>query len=539
MANISKVYLLNTPLEDDMKNTLYFASASAQQSYMQNNILKSYVNVSYQRDTSTFRCPAHIDTIRNCNYMMYQNTAYSNKWFYCFIKKMTYISDGLTDVEFEVDPLQTFMFDVNIKPSFVEREHTNDDTVGSNTVPENIELGDYVETALAPQKEFSMDRSETMYCIAFTRLVDDWVSSSSQYDGGLTPINLGHIPDGFIYLGYDSLTYVKNTITIYNDRGHADYISAIFVVPKGVFQNPKSWTSYTGQQVDFLPMKVYQTYTPFFEDSCAITTNQQLADSYSPRNNKLLTFPYRYLQMSNMNGSVANYHYEYFVNPLDGTIDTTPEFDLKGVSSIGGDMKVYPKNYKGIQNNIDEGLGMGKLPVGGWSNDIFTNWMTQNGVNIAIGFASDVASIATGVATSPAGGGVGIIKGISGIADTIGQIYQHSMQPPQAEGATNIGSATYDWGMTAMTFKHMSIRKQFAQIADDFFDMFGYATHRVKTPNKAHRQNWWYTKTIDCNITGNVPNDYMNQIKDAYNNGITFWRNPSNFLNYSVSNGIV
>ena len=25
MANISKVYLLSTPLEDDMKNTLYFA----------------------------------------------------------------------------------------------------------------------------------------------------------------------------------------------------------------------------------------------------------------------------------------------------------------------------------------------------------------------------------------------------------------------------------------------------------------------------------------------------------------------------------
>ena len=74
MANISKVYLLNTPLEDDMKNTLYFANASAQQSYMQNNIIKSYTNVSYQRDTSTFRCPAQIDTIRNCNYIMFQNT---------------------------------------------------------------------------------------------------------------------------------------------------------------------------------------------------------------------------------------------------------------------------------------------------------------------------------------------------------------------------------------------------------------------------------------------------------------------------------
>ena len=159
MANISKVYLLNTPLEDDMKNTLYFASASAQQTYMQNNILKSYVNVSYQRDTSTFRCPAHIDTIRNCNYMMYQNTAYSNKWFYCFIKKMTYISDGLTDVEFEVDPIQTFMFDITVKPSFVEREHTNDDTVGANTVPEQFERGEYISNGF--------QRDNTLESIAY------------------------------------------------------------------------------------------------------------------------------------------------------------------------------------------------------------------------------------------------------------------------------------------------------------------------------------------------------------------------------------
>ena len=44
MANISKVYLLNTPLEDDMKNTLYFASSSAQKSYMDNNVIKTYTN---------------------------------------------------------------------------------------------------------------------------------------------------------------------------------------------------------------------------------------------------------------------------------------------------------------------------------------------------------------------------------------------------------------------------------------------------------------------------------------------------------------
>ena len=534
MANISKVYLLNTPLEDDMKNTLYFASASAQQTYMQNNILKSYLNVSYQRDTSTFRCPAHIDTIRNCNYMMYQNTAYSNKWFYCFIKKMTYISDGLTDIEFEVDPIQTFMFDITLRPSFIEREHTNDDSLGANTVPENIELGDYVENNLAPEKAFNLNRTNTYFCIAFNRFIDEWSGSTP-----ITTVCLNSLPDAYLYLGFDSLSDLKECVKVYNKAGHPDYIASIFVAPKACFQN----RTYIGGNVGFpdylYSFYAYTTYTTYFEDSASITSNQLLDGSYSPRNKKLLSYPFRFLQMSNMNGSVANYHYEYFKNPNDGTLGSYLHFNLKGVSTQGCDIKVYPTNYKGILDNYEEGLSMGKLPVGGWSSDAFTNWLTQNGVNIATGFVSDAISVGVGIASAPAGGGIGIANGVTGIANKIGTIYEHSMMPPQAEGSTNIGSATYTWSMTAMNFRHMSIRKQFAQIADDFFDMFGYATHRVKTPNTAHRANWWYTKTIDCNITGNVPNDYMNQIKDSYNNGITFWRNPSNFLNYSVNNGIV
>jgi hypothetical protein len=286
-------------------------------------------------------------------------------------------------------------------------------------------------------------------------------------------------------------------------------------------------------------VNVYDTYTPKFDDSVTLTVDQKLNGNYNPRNRKLLTYPYRYLQMSNMAGSVANYRYEYFKDPQDGSIGDYLHFVLRGVSGQGGDIKVFPTNYKGINNNYDEGLSYAKLPIGSWNSDVFINWLTQNGVNIATGFISDAVSVGVGIATAPAGGGVGVIGGITGIANKIGQIYEHSMQPPQAEGATNVGNAGYSWGINRMSFKHMSIKKEMAQIIDDYFDMFGYATHRVKVPNKAHRQNWWYTKTIDANITGNVPNDYMNQIKGAYNNGITFWRNPSNFLDYSVSNGIV
>ena len=69
--------------------------------------------------------------------------------------------------------------------------------------------------------------------------------------------------------------------------------------------------------------------------------------------------------------------------------------------------------------------------------------------------------------------------------------------------------------------------------------MFGYKVNIVKTPAKAHRSRYWYTKTIDVNIDGAIPSKDMQVIKDCYNRGITFWRNASEIQNYSLINTIV
>ena len=522
MANISKVYLLNTPLEDDMKNTLYFANASAQQTYMSNNIIKSYTNVSYQRDTSTFRCPAQIDTIRNCNYIMFQNTAYSNKWFYGFIKKMTYVNDKFTDVEFMVDPLQTFMFDITVKPSFVEREHTNDDTVGSNTIPEPLEIGEYVSSGVSQM--FVYNIIYCYYVVAVTKLFD--------HATGPTPPTIPYtvynacIPDGCYYVALESLDAVKQFVKYYDGNSAKDAIVAIFVAPKECFPQAMEPTG-QGYKVNLKPSMT-------FSDSETINKPAGTIQSYTPRNKKLLTFPYRFAQASNNAGQLTTYKYEDFST-------SSMEFRLRFALSSSGNGRVFPKNYKGLENNFDEGINLGKLPVGSWQNDLFTNWMTQNAINIPTSIVGSIADTAIGIAGATSGAGVAgaVVGGLKGITSTVDQIYQHSLQPPQAEGNVCNGDVNFAYSMTGIFLKHMSIKAEYARIADDYMDMFGYATHRVKTPNKAHRQNWWYTKTIDANITGNVPNDYMNQIKGAYNNGITFWRNPSNFLNYGVSNGIV
>ena len=523
MANISKVYLLNTPLEDDMKNTLYFANTSAQQAYMNNNIIKSYTNVSYQRDTSTFRCPAQIDTIRNCNYIMFQNTAYSNKWFYGFIKKMTYVNDNFTDVEFAVDPLQTFMFDITVKPSFVEREHTNDDTIGHNTVPEPLEIGEYV--CGGTHQMFVYNIIYCYYVVAVTKLFD----GPTQPTPSTYPYTVYNacVPDGCYYVAFENLDAVKQFVKFYDGNSAKDAIVAIFVAPNKCFPNAFN-PSPQGYKVNLQPSMT-------FSETETIDKPAETILSYVPRNKKLLTYPYRYIQASNNAGQVTNYKIEDFAS------GSTFQFQLRFALSCGGNGRVFPIGYKGIDKNYDEGINYGKLPVGSWQNDMFTNWMTQNAINIPTSILGSIADTAIGIAGANSGVGVAgaVVGGLKGITSTVDQIYQHSLQPPQAEGNVCNGDVNFAYSMTGIFLKNMSIKPEYARIADDYMDMFGYATHRVKTPNTAHRQNWWYTKTIDVNITGNVPNDYMNQIKGAYNNGVTFWRNPSNFLDHSVSNGIV
>ena len=91
----TEIRLLKCPIESDNRNQITFADATAQYNYF--NGLAQIVadGCTYLRADSVIRFPNHIDNILGYNYVMYQNEAYSNKWFYAFITKMDYINDNM------------------------------------------------------------------------------------------------------------------------------------------------------------------------------------------------------------------------------------------------------------------------------------------------------------------------------------------------------------------------------------------------------------------------------------------------------------
>ena len=84
-----------------------------------------------------------------------------------------------------------------------------------------------------------------------------------------------------------------------------------------------------------------------------------------------------------------------------------------------------------------------------------------------------------------------------------------------------------------------TIRAEFAQIIDLYWEKYGYPVHRLGVPNLHNRANWDYVQVIDTPIYGNIPNTDRTNLKQMFENGVTFWHDPEHFLDYSRNNSII
>jgi len=533
---ITKVYLLNVPLENDYVHTLYFNDPETQQAYFQSRLVGNpYDNFSYQRKDNLIRIPKVFDKLIGCNYVMYQNKAQSDKWYYAFITDMKYVNDEMTEVSIETDVIQTWMFDYTVKPSFVEREHVVDDVMGENTLPEQVELGEY----------FCNKHTKAGYSDKTTMSIVVGATKTPEGEN-VRGLLYNNVYSGVKYYAFDNsiegIAKLNEWLALFPEDGAAESITCMFMAPNKAFarQIAEGGADTVAQSNTVSSWYINSSDAGAINTNIAITTN--LFNGYQPRNKKLLCYPYRCLLASNNSGAAAQYKYEQFYEMHDTTkVFIPPKFKIESCATPGGSIRLIPLEYNGVERNDEEGLNLGKFPVLNWTSDLFTNWMTQNGVNLAVSLGASALQIAGGIGLAATGGGalIGggmVTSGITGVAGALGEVYSHSLQPPQAEGNLNCGDVVTASGTNDFHFYDMTIKEEYARIIDDYFDMFGYKINRVKEPEYAHRENYWYTKTIDVNIDGAIPTKDLQKIKDCYNKGITFWWKPENIGNYSVSN---
>ena len=68
-------------------------------------------------------------------------------------------------------------------------------------------------------------------------------------------------------------------------------------------------------------------------------------------------------------------------------------FLYRAVKFFAKYIKCIPLDYKKVTFNLSESISACKFPIGSWAGDIYTNWLTQNGLNIGTQFAGGALGI--------------------------------------------------------------------------------------------------------------------------------------------------
>lgn len=543
----TELKLLKVPINIDDKNQITFSSKLTQYNYF-NSLNKLEVdNFTYQRADSIIRYPAHIDDIITYNYCMYQNENYTDKWFYAFITGMRYINDKMTEITIKTDVYQTWMFDIEVKTSYVEREHVNDDTRGLNTYPEGLETGEY--TIMDSYYTGSLINPSSNIYGYYTVFSSSWDPYAQQE----TSSTYGGVTCGSSYFVMGDSNSIRYFLNIMASQAKNDAIVGAFIVPRQLFYQgdmssaiPGNWWSYGHESggLAYYPYKklddIYLATLTKYNNSEALLMAQptfypadKTANNYTPKNNKLLTYPYSYIEINNNSGGQAILRYEDF--DTSSTLGLI-EFDVVGTITPGCSVTCIPLYYKNKTRNYEESLTMGKYPIASYQVDMYTNWLTQNSLSLNIGVGEQLLNIGGNLLTGNIGDAIG---GAFGIGKTMAEVEKQKMVPPQTEGNTNNGDVAYASNNLGFTFYRKSIKKEYAEKLDNYFNMFGYRVNITKVPNVFGRTYFNYVKTIDVNIEGYIPQTDLQEIKDMFNNGVTFWHDTGHFLDYSVNNTIV
>lgn len=512
----STIYICSdVRLTNDYQHTIYFESQSAQHTYFSGKVVKTFSDYTYLRKNWDIKVEADFEDACKWQYMYFKNGDDGKTWYY-FINDAQYISDTTVKLSVEMDVMQSYLFDVTLLPSFVEREHSATDEPGDNIIPEHLDVG-----PLMIRTEYSTDDLNTL-CILVMATYNPMYTTDKDNVAKVLSANYDGIFSGLgIYaVQMSSLSSWGAKLALLDDAGLSDGIISMWMYPKNLIElaDGESWADSN------VCHKVARINKDVYHPTGRIET---VGKSYIPTNKKLLCYPYNFLYVTNNSGGGAVYKYELFSDP------TYCNFKIIGTLSPEATCKLYPLNYNNVQHNYDEGLMLSGFPTCAWNQDTYKLWLAQNqntqnlnmvtsGLTIAGGVAGLIGSAVTGNVVG-AGASLGAIAGgVNSISSQMSQKEDREVQPPQAKGGYS-SSVNVVAGFQKFTIQHKCVCDDYARMIDKYFHVYGYQTNKVKIPNRHARTHWTYTKTRGCIIAGNIPVADKNKIQAIYDNGVTFW----------------
>lgn len=582
--------LFGVPLNPTYEGTLTFADADEQYAYFNSKNPIPLTRQSYQRyDEGSISVNLPIAQLYTCDYMMFQNASYDDKWFYAFVTNVEYINDVTTKVYYQIDVMQTWLLGVDweFDNCFISREHVSDDRIGANILPEPFEVGDF---ELQRQGKLETINGYAMIIAGFCRI---GVENNQQTH--LIPDNPRCEIVGFAGTMTDSpIASVERTVynQVYNylpfttasDRDKALYvlkqllegdfwntfnntISSVYIIPDNYVGDIRYINRRTINIGTTAPASICDivcdgvgTYDSYF----SINT-----DTYTPMCNKLYTEQFRTIKICGVNGV------EYIL-PQDsvsitqaadefGDIQRYISYRIKGGVYGGCGYRFTPAMKNGTYSRA------GSLDTGSLIENPFTASEKSSIVGNAL--LSALTSVIRGL--PQVRGTTKTVeteenrvntysRGDSGRLVKVGKTEEDRMRVTKREYAdkakfpladfisifsgakgrkvneTNSLSGVIDNinGYYSYSYEIYAPKYQDIVNLDVYLNTFGYASNRVGMPNTNNRQKWNYVKTKWCNLKNSrCPTDALIDIKEIVNNGIMFWHGETNVNNYVLTNG--
>lgn len=526
--------LLSTPLESDYENTLWFPNVAAQTAYFTSKTVKTYANFNYIKKDNTIVVPDEVDNLYNCNYIMYQNSNFGMRWFYAFINRMEWASNGSTRLYVSTDVIQTWFFDINYYQSYVDRCHSDTDVVGDNIVPEDFTTGDGGGYQVAGHTDLAPDGIAIFATASYSGESKTGSVNSGIYSGAQNLSDF-HIDNPGVGTILDA--YVKNgTATAVIKLQQYPYKLKTAPMTLTFSKAPSSINGYNPVNKKLLSPAFITCFMSMYGQECTFNPAFINGSAVSIKVSADLTSGTISAFVENYSSSNISTIAMFAAIPESGWAynQYKNEYNLHSASNAMYIRRSRENRDLGVYNAMLQGVG-GAMQVAGAAIDAL-NPLTYATSKGASGVASGALSGTSAILNASKALGQ-ISGGYDEVSQDLAKINESYNAP--ATGSSAASNGYIATGKTALTYGYKVPPLDLVKRCDKYLSVYGYKQSEYRTINLHARLNWTFIKTVSLNASGNFPDEDMKIIKNAFNNGIFFWSYTAAFGNFDQPNPIV
>lgn len=544
-------FLTNIPIDSNYENSLDFLTELEQRTYfLSQTPVHTQVGATRVRD-GVISVNKLSDELLSANYLMFQNLNFSTKWFYAFITDIEYINNNMSYVYYQIDDIQTWMFDVQLTVCFVEREHTSSDKLFEHLIDEGINVSSYIYN----QSSDTLKVYKNYDALLFTSVITDSSSSTVQlgspyltgFQGNLNGVGVlryENVVQDNEWLSVDSSKNYNNpTSQEYENMNQLERLNAIIRMLTSA-QQKDSIVGLILVPHNFIYTSNYTKPNKYENITFNNYSGTESLNGYLPKNKKMYSSPFCTFEMGITDGQKSFLQPEYFnkgSNEIDALINI----------SMSASFTIVPRNYAGEDKCYNKSISFSGFPQCAMSIDGYEAWVASGGLvykkleltKTGATFAnSAIGSIVTSEQGNTNAGGM---QGFNALADTEINVAKNLYDMDLAKRLPNdvIGNTStqelFSNAELGFYIYKKCLNKDMAESIDTYFTMFGYKVNKMKQPSRRNRPHFTYLKTKGLHVNGGAPADAIRRIETIYDNGIRFWVNPAEVGNYEVNNAPV